>query len=51
MAGQAVLFDRGMLPHEWAPLFRVARITKFIDGVCLYHFLSEPAVNIVAIGT
>jgi hypothetical protein len=29
-----------MLPHKWASFFRVAFVTKFVDRVRLYHFIS-----------
>jgi hypothetical protein len=48
---QAVLFDRGMLPHVRTSLFSVALVTQIIDRIRLDHFGTKSAVMVVAIRT
>lgn len=48
MAGQAVLINRRMFPHERPSFFRMARITEFIHGVRLDHFCTEVAMRVMA---
>jgi len=48
VAGQAVLRNRRVLPHERASLVRMTFIAEFIDGVGLDLFVPECAVYVVA---
>jgi hypothetical protein len=49
MATQAILIDRGVLPHERAAFFRMALIAELIGGAGFDHVFSEPAVMVVAV--
>jgi hypothetical protein len=51
MAAQAVLFYRGVLPHEGTSLFGMAFVTEFIHHICLDHERAEAAMLIVTVGT
>lgn len=50
MATQAVLVNRGVLPHVRPSFFRMALITKLVGGAGLDHAFPEAAVVIMAIG-
>jgi len=47
MAIKAVLHNRGVFPPEGPSFFSMALITKIIDGIGLYHFLSKTAMRVV----
>jgi hypothetical protein len=49
VADKTVLGNRGMLHSERPPLLGMTGIAEFINAVCLYHLIAEPAVRIMAI--
>ena len=49
MAVKAVLFNRGMFPHEGTPLVRMAFVAKFVYRVSLDHLVAEFTVRVVAV--
>jgi hypothetical protein len=51
MAGQTILFHRGMLPHEGTALFCVAFIAEFVYSIRLDHLRPELAVLGMTLGT
>ena len=51
MAGETILFHRGMLPHEGPPLFCVAFIAEFVYSIRLDHLRPKLAVLGMALGT
>lgn len=49
VAGFAVFFNRRMLPHERAALFRMAFVAQIVDGAAFDEFIPKAAVMIMAI--
>ncbi len=50
MAGQAILIDRRMGPHEGTSFFSVAVVTQFVNRIRLDLSRTEAPVVLVAIG-
>jgi hypothetical protein len=50
VAGDAVFYDRGMIPEKGSPQISVALKTLLVDFLSIYKFVRNSSVGVMAIG-